>query len=139
MMQLTSPWQYSQTARKSSCFRWTAFWRRKNGSRECLASNRSRDQSSRSSGVPIRRSRAANTNYLNKKISKLVRFILGLVILNIPPITYLTIVGPKIAPLYVAVIFLIINIAFLIKHILCYVLMKSGLTIIFLQTFKINF
>lgn len=53
---------------------------------------------------------------LNKKISKLVRFILGLVILNIPPITYLTIVGPKIAPLYVAVIFLIINIAALLAY-----------------------
>ena len=53
---------------------------------------------------------------LNKKIPKTARFILSLMLLNIPVIIYLTIVGPQIAPIYVAVIFLIINIASLIAY-----------------------
>lgn len=53
---------------------------------------------------------------LNKKIPKTVRFILSLIILNIPPVVYLSIVGPKIAPIYVAIIFLLINIAALIAY-----------------------
>ena len=53
---------------------------------------------------------------LNKKIPPLFRFLLGLTLLNIPPIIYLSIVGPKIAPIYVAVIFLLINIAALIAY-----------------------
>lgn len=53
---------------------------------------------------------------LNKKIPKIFRFLIGLMLLNIPPIVYLSIVGPKIAPIYVAVIFLMINIAALIAY-----------------------
>lgn len=53
---------------------------------------------------------------LNKKIPKIFRFLIGLTLLNIPPIIYLSIVGPKIAPIYVAVIFLLINIAALIAY-----------------------
>ncbi len=53
---------------------------------------------------------------LNRKIPKLIRFIFGLILLNIFPITYLTIVGPQIAPFYVAIIFLLINIVALIAY-----------------------
>ena len=53
---------------------------------------------------------------LNKNIPKTVRFIFGLIILNIFPIVYLNKVGPKIATIYVAVIFLLINIAALIAY-----------------------
>ncbi|MBW2975128.1 hypothetical protein KY366_05415 [Candidatus Woesearchaeota archaeon] len=53
---------------------------------------------------------------LNKKIPKIVRFIFGLIILNIPPITYLTLAGAGIAPIYVAAVFLLINIASLIAY-----------------------
>ena len=53
---------------------------------------------------------------LNKKIPKIFRFLIGLVLLNIPPIVYLSIVGPKIAPIYVAIIFLMINMAALIAY-----------------------
>lgn len=53
---------------------------------------------------------------LNKKIPKLFRFLIGLTLLNIPPIIYLSIIGPKIAPIYVAVVFLLINIAALIAY-----------------------
>lgn len=53
---------------------------------------------------------------LNKKIPRLGRFVFGLIVLNIPPIIYLTIVGPKIAPFYVAIVFLLINIAALVAY-----------------------
>lgn len=53
---------------------------------------------------------------VNKRIPKIFRFCIGLTILNIPPIIYLTIVGPRLAPIYVAVIFLLINIAALIAY-----------------------
>ena len=53
---------------------------------------------------------------LNKKIPKIFRFLIGLMLLNIPPIVYLSIVGPKIAPIYVAIIFLMINMAALIAY-----------------------
>ena len=56
------------------------------------------------------------TTSLNKKIPPIFRFLIGLILLNVPPIIYLTIVGPKIAPIYVAVVFLIINIAALIAY-----------------------
>ncbi len=49
---------------------------------------------------------------LNRKIPKNIRFILSLIFLNIPVITYLTIVGPQVAPIYVAAVFLLINIEF---------------------------
>jgi hypothetical protein len=53
---------------------------------------------------------------LNQKIPKIIRFIFGLMILNIPPMVYLSIVGPKIAPIYVAIVFLLINIAALLAY-----------------------
>lgn len=53
---------------------------------------------------------------LNKKIPKTIRFIFGLVFLNIPPIIYLTLTGPRIAPIYVAIVFLLINISSLIAY-----------------------
>ena len=52
----------------------------------------------------------------NKRIPKNVRFIISLIILNIPPIIYLSIVGPRIAPIYVAIVFLLINISALIAY-----------------------
>ena len=53
---------------------------------------------------------------LNKKIPKTVRFVISLILLNIPPITYLTIADSFIAPLYVAIVFLLINITALIAY-----------------------
>jgi len=53
---------------------------------------------------------------INQGIPSWIRFILGLIILNIPVIIYLSIVGPGIAPIYVAVIFLLINIAALLGY-----------------------
>ncbi|GEM_PF-5249354 len=55
-------------------------------------------------------------SHLNKKIPKLVRFIIGLVILNIPPIVYLSIVGAGMASIYFAVIFLVINVSAWVAH-----------------------
>lgn len=52
----------------------------------------------------------------NKKIPKVIRFIIGLILLNIPPITYLIGVNAEIAPIYTAIIFLLINIAALIAY-----------------------
>lgn len=53
---------------------------------------------------------------VNKKVPKTARFIISLIILNIPPVIYLTLAGPQIAPIYVAIIFLLINIAALIAY-----------------------
>ena len=53
---------------------------------------------------------------LNKKIPKNIRFFLGLLILNIPPIIYLNIVKSKIASIYIAIIFLMMNMIALIAY-----------------------
>lgn len=53
---------------------------------------------------------------LNRKIPPHLRFIISLMLFNIPPIVYLSIVSSKIAPLYVAVVFPLINIAALIAY-----------------------
>ncbi len=55
-------------------------------------------------------------SHLNRELPKTARFIIGLVLLNIPPITYLSIIGSGIAPIYTAVVFLLINLAALIGY-----------------------
>tara|TARA_Y100000310_G_C20208852_1_gene590360 strand:- start:302 stop:538 length:237 start_codon:yes stop_codon:yes gene_type:complete len=53
---------------------------------------------------------------VNKRIPPFVRFVLGLFVLNVFPIIYLTSVGPGIAPAYVAIVFLLINVAALVAY-----------------------
>jgi len=52
----------------------------------------------------------------NKRIPQTIRFIIGLILLNIPPIIYLDSSGSQLAPIYVAVIFLLINICALVAY-----------------------
>ena len=53
---------------------------------------------------------------LNKKIPAWIRFVIALMLLNIPPISYLRITGSKLDSLYVVIVFLLINIAALIAY-----------------------
>ncbi|MBI2147946.1 hypothetical protein HYU19_05780 [Candidatus Woesearchaeota archaeon] len=53
---------------------------------------------------------------LNKKVPVLVRFIISLMLFNVPPVAYLNKADPTIAPLYVAIVFLLINITALIAY-----------------------
>lgn len=52
----------------------------------------------------------------NKRIPRTIRFLIGLVLFNIPPIIYLNIVGTNLSSIYVAIIFLLINVCALIAY-----------------------
>lgn len=53
---------------------------------------------------------------LNQKIPQFIRFLIGLALMNIPVIIYLHLTGVKISSLYVAIIFLLINISALLAY-----------------------
>lgn len=61
-------------------------------------------------------SMSMKVSYFNRKIPKFIRFLIGLIILNIFPITYLIIKDSDIAPLYISIIFFIMNVAALIAY-----------------------
>jgi hypothetical protein len=51
---------------------------------------------------------------LNKKIPQSIRFLIGLILLNIPVIIYLHLTGVRISTIYVGIVFLLINISALL-------------------------